>query len=452
MTLWLSTRTIEINLRGRRKTIVYLAVLLLPVMALAAVILRDAAAQTFGESLRPAWIEAGLRLDPDQPALYHRLGMILFYSTGHPNATGGLRLLRHAAKMQPDAAPYWRDLASACAASGDTACADRAFQRAVALNPMSPGLHWMIANYDLEMNRTEAGFGEFKRLLNLDPDYSSSVFHMCRQMDFDDPAVWNKIVRGNHNFKVPVEWIKTLAEEGRLDDAYRVWREEMESLPVPQAVARQVSYADVNPFIGRLIQPQRQREAEAVWSDLCRIGLVHAGRGASRPTNLVFNGDFEQKPLNSGFDWRLTPASSIMISRESEGPRGTSTLRIDFTPPANAAFEPVYEYVAVEPDQTYELTAQVKSQSITSDRGPQLRVTDAFGNGHLLGSTPGLTGTNPWQQSRVTFSTGPETRFVRVSVWRERSRTFPFEISGAFWVASVCLQRVHTMQAASGMR
>ncbi|HUY13340.1 MAG TPA: hypothetical protein VMX16_06885 [Terriglobia bacterium] len=421
-------------------------------MALSVAILRETVAQSLGESLRPAWIEAGLRLDPNQPALHHRLGMIRFYSTDHPDATGGLRLLRHAVKMQPKSAPYWRDLASACAATGDTACADRAFQRAVALNPMSPGLHWVIANYDLEMNRTEAGFAEFKRLLNLDPGYSGSVFHMCLQMDIDDGVVWNKIVDGNRHFRVPVEWIKTLAGEGRLDDAYRAWREEMRSLAEPQVVTRQISYADVRPFLDSLIQPHWGRKAEAVWSDLGRIGLVHAGRTASRQANLIFNGDFEHNPLNSGFDWQLTPASSIMISREVGGPHGTSTLRIDFTPPANAAFEPVYEYVPVEPDQTYELSAQVKSQSITSDRGPQLRVADAFGDTRQLASTPGMTGTSTWQQVRVTFRTGPETRFVKISVWRARSRAFPFDISGAFWLTSVCLQPVHSMQAASEMR
>ncbi len=430
---------------------VYLVVLLLPVMALSAAILREAAAQTLGESLRPAWIEAGLRLDPNQLALYHRLGMIRFYSTDHPDATGGLMLLRHAARMQPDAAPYWRDLASACGATGDTACADRAFQRAVALNPMSPGLHWMIANYDLEMNRTEAGFAEFRRLLDLDPGYSGSVFHLCQQMDFDDPLVWNKIVDGNRNFKVPLEWIKTLAGEGRLDDAYRAWRKEMGSLPAPQAVTRQVSYADVRPFLDSLIQPRWGREAEAVWSDLRRIGLVHEAGTASRPTNLVFNGDFEHKPLNSGFDWRLVPASGIMISRESGRPHGTSALRIDFTPPANGTFEPVYEYVPVEPEQTYLLSAWAKSEGITSDSGPRLRVTDAFADTRVLASTPDVTGTSAWQRVHSTFSTGPDTRFVKISVWRPRSRAFPFEISGAFWLTSVRLHPVHSMQAASAM-
>ena len=48
-------------------------------------------------------------------------------------------------------------------------------------------------------------------------------------------------------------------------------------------------------------------------------------------------------------------------------------------------------------------------------------------------------GTTGWHPVQLSFSTGPETQTVRVSLWRPRGRTFPMGISGSFWVDSVSL-------------
>ncbi|MGH9431539.1 MAG: hypothetical protein ACRD3T_08340 [Terriglobia bacterium] len=450
MRRWLSTRTIEISLRSRGRAALFLFAVCLPATVLALAIFRSAGSQTLGESLRPAWLQAGLRLDPDQATLYHRLGMIRFYSTDRPDNVGGLELLRRAVQMEPNAAPCWRDLASACAAAGDATCADHAFARAAALNPMAPGLHWIIGNYDLELNRTDAALTEFRRLLGMDADYSRSVFHLCLRVMPDDEIVWNKVAKGNRNFRVGLEWVNTLAVEGRLDDAYRAWREEVENLRLHRAVAGKVSYQDVSPFVDDLVQLRRGGEAQAVWSDLCRLGLVQTAGLASRHGNLVFNGGFERVPLNSGLDWRLPPSPHVMVGREhGVGPQQTSSLRIDFTPPGNNADEPAYQYVPVEPGQTYILTAQVRSDGITSRSGPRLRVADLFCSSCLPVSTPAVTGTNPWRRVSVRFSTGPQTSLVKVSVWRPRSRAFPFDISGTFWFRSVALEPLRSIPGAS---
>ncbi|MGH9452941.1 MAG: hypothetical protein ACRD2O_03110, partial [Terriglobia bacterium] len=356
--------------------------------------------------MRPAWIQAGLRLDSGQSALYHRLGMIRLYSTDHPDTPAGLELLRRAAKMAPNHAPYWRDLASACAAVGNTACADHAFRRAAAINPMAPGLHWIVANYDLGLNRTGDALAEFRQLLEMDPEYTTSVFHLCLRLFPDEGLVWNKVVEGNRNFKVGLAWVNALAGDGRLDDAYHAWREEMANLQSAHAVGNEVSYRDASAFIDALIQRGRGREAEVVWRDLCRSGVVREAGASYRQANLVFNGDFRREPLNSGFDWRINPSPDIMIRRESRGgPEGNTALRIDFTPPENAADEPICQYVPVQPGHTYVLSAQVSSDGITSDCGPQLRVTDPFTSKSVLASTANTTGTNPWHRISATFST-----------------------------------------------
>ena len=100
------------------------------------------------------------------------------------------------------------------------------------------------------------------------------------------------------------------------------------------------------------------------------------------------------------------------------------------------------------PQQSYTLTAYGRSESLTSDSGPRLRVLDAACPRCLNVSTESVVGTKDWSPATVTFTTGSETRFVRLSVWRPRGRTFPMDISGRSWLDKVVLVPVNDRGAA----
>jgi len=120
--------------------------------------------------------------------------------------------------------------------------------------------------------------------------------------------------------------------------------------------------------------------------------------------------------------------------------RGTHCFRLAFTLKQNEDYESVIEFVPVLPGQSYAVTAYVRSRDITSDSGPRLRVLDPVRPSELDTSTDGTIGTTPWHQLKVTFTTGAETHAVRLSIFRPRSRAFPFEISGDFWLDEVRLE------------
>jgi len=213
-----------------------------------------------------------------------------------------------------------------------------------------------------------------------------------------------------------------------------------------------LSLADVNPYLDHLIQSGRQREAVTVWSDLERFGVVampdHAPREdtgspahTAAESQLVFNGGFERNPLNAGFDWRYNPEPFVSVSRSNVAHGGADSLRIEFTGDRNQDYEPVFEIVPVEPGGSYALSAFVRSQSITSDTGPRLRVRDVECSSApcLDVSSADVTSTTPWHATTLDFSAGSRTRFVQLSIWRPRSRGYPAEISGAFWVDDVSI-------------
>jgi hypothetical protein len=177
-----------------------------------------------------------------------------------------------------------------------------------------------------------------------------------------------------------------------------------------------------------------------VWQDLGRLGIVKKPASEDRD-NLIFNADFAQAPLNAGFDWRFpkVPYLSLDFS-DSGGYRGGRCLRLDFTVGQNDEYEAAYQIVPVAPNQAYVLTAYTRSESITSDSGPRLRVLDPACGACLDVSTETTVGTTPWHAVSLMFSTGPHAQVVRVSVWRPRSRSFPMEITGTFWLDAVSLK------------
>src|SRR5207244_5031922 len=106
----------------------------------------------------------------------------------------------------------------------------------------------------------------------------------------------------------------------------------------------------------------------------------------------------------------------------------------------NEEYEPVFQYVPVLPNRSYVLSAYVRSEEITSDSGPRLRVADAACESCLNASGDGTVATTSWHPVKLSFTTTPSTMVVKVSVWRPRGQTYPMTISGKFWLDSVSLE------------
>ena len=122
------------------------------------------------------------------------------------------------------------------------------------------------------------------------------------------------------------------------------------------------SFTAVRPFLASLIQSGKFGEAWTVWQDLIRTGVVRRPP-IGNPANLVFNGDFEQAPLNGGFDWMYREQPYLGVDVQSSGaPDGGRCLRLDFTVSHNEDYEPVQEFIPVVPRQTYTLTAYVRAE------------------------------------------------------------------------------------------
>src|SRR6266542_2284439 len=127
---------------SRRLTAIVFLVVLTPVLALTAATVRITTAAAAAGSRKISRLKWSLRVDPDNPRFYHRLGMLSYLAIISPDINASLRPsdpiepLEKALKLSPYHAKYWSDLATVCDALRRQECARAAFEHAIQLNPM----------------------------------------------------------------------------------------------------------------------------------------------------------------------------------------------------------------------------------------------------------------------------------------------------------------------------
>lgn len=421
-------------------------------MLMAIQTLRIAIASTLKDSGRESALRTALILDPVNSDLDHQLGLGYLSSLDESRQAEGLRLLRRATELNPHEAVYWSDLASGCELVGDFNCTGRAFARALALSPRTPQLLWMAANYRLRRHQTDDALPLFRHLLELAPDYAWPTFHICLEVLDDPQAVLDNVLPAGEHTELKLAYVDYLTRHDRADSAFRVWGEIVPSSTMhPGVNPPSFTYSSVSPYVDSLLDLGRNEEAVAVWRNLESLGVVtnppSGVKGREDSESLVFNGSFERPPLNSGLDWRYQKPLYFSLDFSAlDAYQGAHCLRLSYDLGRNDEAEPVYQIVPVTPHQSYLLTAFARSKDLTSDSGPRLRVRDPSCPACLNVSTESTLGTTPWHPVWLTFSTGVHTRFVRLSVWRSRSRTFPTEITGDFWLDAVSVKPLNSVR------
>ena len=419
---------VDISLHGRWRSLVFL------LAVVCASLLCAAETSLMGLVFSFDTREMGRRLlalDSGDAWLHYRCAQV--YTSLEP--AEGVHELRRATQLSPESRLYWSVLASACESLGDTGCAAQAWDRLLLVCPMVPLYHWHAAQSCLRSHQLDESLAQFRRLLEQDPQYASGAWSLLLTV-LDPDSVFQKVLADSPSSEIKVGYADFLGAEENDDAAFRIWNRVVATPSIfPFSVAQ--------PYLERLIDRGRIEEAVKVWRDLERLAIVHRPE-SDENDNLIFNGDFEQFPLNAGFDWHwLDRLTYLALDFSAPGAyRGAHCLRIDFTVSRNEEYEPVYQIVPVLPGHTYRLEAYTRSEDITSDTGPSLRVSDTQQPSFRDAVRETTVGTTPWHPVRAYFSTGSRTRAVRLSVWRPRGRVFPTEISGSFWLDAIKLEVV----------
>jgi tetratricopeptide (TPR) repeat protein len=421
----LCVRQIEISLRGGSRSLPFLFTASFVSLFLGAETLLVRSDSWFETPAEARLISV---LDENNARAQYRFGQI--YQGSDPAES--VRHLRRATGLSPYSRLYWSELASACESIGDTTCADQATERLLKLCPMVPLYRWQAAQNDLQNDRLDMSLLQFRRLLQLDPGYASGAWASLQNV-VPAEVVFRRVLADRVDSEIKVGYVDFLSTQEDYDSAYRIWR-----LVVTNA--RPFPFSSAQAYLDRLISRDRMEEAVHVWHDLQRLGIVEKP-AVDDSEGLVFNGDFEQTPLDAAFDWRSSKAAYLRVDFSALGAyHGAHCLRVDYTAPCNNEYEPVYQIVPVLPNHTYVAAAYARSEGLTSDTGPCLRVRDSKQPSFQDAVSAPTVGTTDWHPVRLSFSTGPATRSIRLSLWRPLGREFPMDISGSVWLDAVSLK------------
>jgi tetratricopeptide (TPR) repeat protein len=436
-----SSRLFTCNLDSLWRKITFLAAIDLSGILLIAQIGRIAIAEHLGASSRLQDVSRAGKLDPVNAEYRYRLGLFYEYDLQNMDVSRATRYFKEATSLQPNRADYFSSLGHACFTAGDDVCADQAYENSVRLAPALPRYQWDIANYYLLTGRQKLSLSHFRRCLELSPDDATPTFRVCLRALSDPELIWRTLLEGIGDSNIKLAYVNFLNGSGYSEAAWQFWNR-------IAASGSKVSFSAAQPYIDRLIATNHVDQASKVWQDLERIGVIRRPE-IGDPGNLIVNGGFEHEPLNSGFDWHNQRQEYLNLDfANRDGYDGRRCLRVDFTVPNNAEYEPVYQIVPVQPTQQYLLTAYAHSVDISSDAGPRLRVVDLECPVCLSGESQAVVGTTPWHEISLSFYTGRKTTAVRVSLWRPRSRSFPMEIQGHFWLTAVSLKAIQGNEAA----
>ena len=433
---WLAPHAGDVPLRSRAVSGAFLLAVISVVCVTGFETVRLAIVSHLADTWDVSRLQRALALDAGNPKIARRLGLAYFYSMESVDTSRGLDYLRQAAELSEYGAPYWADYGRSCDSVANLECAGQALERAVQLGPTTPRYHWLLANHYIQSDQPDKAAEEFATLLRLDPDeYAQKTFWVCLKA-FDNPdQIFRKVLTDKATPDLKLMYAEFLCDTGRADSAGQIWRD----ITAKPAV---FAFSLAAPYLVRLFNLQHYEAAEKVWRDMERLGVVRRSADEDR-RNLIFNGGFEQPPLNAGFDWIYRDLPYLVVDfADSHACQGRRCLRLDFTVPRNEEYQPVYTFAPVEPGRSYGLQFYARSENVESDSGPRLRVIDPMCRSCLDVASEMTVGTTPWHPLGLTFTAGPQTKVVQVVLWRPRGRSFPTEISGTFWLDAVSLQVV----------
>ncbi len=431
-----------LSLHGRWRATLFLLAVFIPGVWFLALVARVGLAATWGASLQIATLQRALTVDAANPELHFNLGTAyLWVEGGNPSAA--VRELSQAIHLNPNVAAYWSALGKACYAAGQADCADRGFEQAAQIAPAKPRYAWEAALHYTVTGRPEPAWPHFRRLLQLQPDHAFQVFALLDMGRQDPDTVWHQVV-SSAPLNVRLAFLGFLATPSHFPESKKYWTElSSTKLRLPRE--------PVASYVEQLLRGGYYSTAAEVWMYWRKTeGIVPI---PISETNLAFNGSFESVPLQAGFDWHFQQQRYLEFDFADRGAHGGQrALRLDFTVPNNAEYEPAYEFIPVSPGQSYILSAYVRSEHITSDSGPRLRVSDPQCAACLSVETPDTVGTVGWRRVAVQFTAPQTAQLLRLSLWRPRSRSFPMDISGQFWLDDVVLHSTPAVvtQAARG--
>lgn len=368
--------------------------------------------------------DAAASYDPRNPLIHLGRGEVYLAAATEDQSEArtatALSELRTATAITPEDYRVWLALGRALDRSGLLTESRAALERSVKLAPKHFEARWSLGNHLLRAGERDAALAEFRQAMVGRPSALPLVFdYAWDALQGDGRAIAAAIAPAS---EAKSQLVALLIARNRIADALVVWREMPKR---SEAEAQQVATAFFN--------AGQMAAAYEVWSSV---------PGADRPTpdtgSLLANGSFEkQLALNSTapfLTWRILPVGGIKVSLDRKDPReGQHALRLGFDVGGNIPFTAVSQTVPVKPSTNYVLSFAVRTDEMLSLSLPAIEVVDATDAGRFHASTSFPSGSKPWSEAQIAFTTSAKTEAVTVRIQRQPCAESPCPVNGRVW-------------------
>lgn len=318
----------------------------------------------------------------------------------------------------------WCDLADALLAEGNKAEADRCYRRAAQLGPRIPTVLMRTGNFYFGTDRRAEAEPHYRAVLELVRDYDWIIFVTLDQMGLTAKDVLSRVLPANK--EAGDNYMQFVTARGQEADAPLVWQ-----------FLRSHAFLD-DSAVGRYIDFWLRRgKGEAA----VKAWAAHLGKDAKGylSQNWVFNGGFERSPRGVATDWRIDQLEGAESSIDNlGGSKDGRCLRIRFLGKKNLDYQQVRQSIWL-PTGDWTLRVRVKYEALTTNQGPQFRLSDPSGKVNWHSDV--MTGTQDWRWLTATFSVPDNVPSLSLAVVRVPSEKFDNKIEGTIWIDDVRISR-----------
>jgi tetratricopeptide (TPR) repeat protein len=380
-------------------------------------------------SQRPELMERGAALEPGNADAWDRLGRFRLWNFANPDPSLAVADFQRAVQNDPRTAEYWMDLASAYETTGDVSRARNALEHAKNVYPISAEVAWNYGNFLLRQQEYAEAFQKIQQAVRTDPALLPLAISRTWRSNEDVNQLLNQVLPPSPDaYFQALDFFQSIHV---VDPGLAVWQRVL-TLGKPFALPRAF------PFLEELIREDRAGDARRVWQQaLAASGAI---RDESADQSLISDGGFAHDFVNGGLGWRWNSRLGVAISFDSASlPGGNRSVRLDFSGGTNPDLDQPSQYVPVEPDHSYHFHGYLHTEGITTESGMRFSITDPHHAGAVNLETENFTGSHSWTPVDVDLTTGPDTRFLIVRLFRPPSRLFENKLSGTAWIADLSL-------------
>jgi tetratricopeptide (TPR) repeat protein len=363
-------------------------------------------------------LQEAIRLEPANAEYRELLGRYLAFSS--QNLDGAISNYRAAVTLNPYAARYWLDLASAYQVANRTSEQRESLERAVEADPTTPHVAWEAANFFLVQGDREKALHHFRVVLANDPEAVDLALQLCWRATEDANQILDEALpkRADLYFS----FLRLLIHKQETAAAKNVWNR---LVTLNQTFSLPLAF----PYFRFLLAQQEVAAAQNAWQQLAGLNPSLQPYLPSRE-NLIINSGFEENVLNGGFDWSYVPNPHVALAIDtSEFHSGTRSLSITFDG-QNPPDAGIFQFIPVKPKTEYEFSAAYKTEEIVTASGPRFSIADGYTNASYVLTDDSL-GTNPWRLQQARFQSGPNTNLLLLKISRQPAGPL---IRGKFWI------------------